>query len=416
MRSSLPREMKCFLWVSATCWLLSAVHLVLRLKFNHSPHHGLPYDIYTRSPFEDTLEIIPRLKFVHDESFFTGPWQWYYPAPGIFIYLLLGKFGSPATTPPYIGSALALTRFALTGLVVLAALLHRALVRRGLGSMQATLFLLLSAFLSYPILYALHQANLEAVIWLTIAIAVWAIFREKWWLAAVLLGVFGSIKIYPLLFLAIFLTARKYRQMIASIVIAIAVTLASLRFFGPTVSIAFHRTLEGVHKFTATALFRGVLLNSVPFDHSVPGLLHFLLRSFPELLMFLMKHYMVGAGVVMTALYLGRVWRMPRINQVLFLSLAAVTIPPVSFDYTLELLYVPWAWLLLLIVSNWRASLRLRSQLLAMIGMALLLSPEIFVRIHGEDHYGQFKAIVLLAMLVLALVSPLDRDPRSATA
>ena len=403
--------MKWFLWISGVCWLLSLLHIVLRLKFSHSLHHGLPYDIYTRRPFEDTLEIVPRLKIVHEQSFFTGDWQWYYPAPGIFAYLFLGVFGSAVTRPAYIGSVIALAALAAIGIFVLARRLHGALQRRGLGSAQATVFLFLSACFAYPIFYALHQANLEAVIWVTIAIAVWAIFREKWWLAAVLLGVFGSMKIYPLLFLAMFLTARKYRQLIASVAIAILVTLASLKFFGPTLGTAFQRTSTGVHKFTEIGLLWGVPATSVPFDHSLPGLMHFVLKGSPGLLMLVMRHYMLGAGIVMTALYLGRMWRMPRVNQVFFLSLAAVTIPPVSFDYTLQLLYVPWAWLLLLVVRNWQAGQKVRELLFAMVGMALLLSPEIFIHIRGEDHYGQFKAVVLLAMLALSLAYPFDHEP-----
>jgi len=51
-----------------------------------------------------------------------------------------------------------------------------------------------------------------------------------------------------------------------------------------------------------------------------------------------------------------------------------------------------------------------------MIGMALLMSPELFVHLHGFDHYGQFKAVVLLGMLVLALVCRFEDEALTGVA
>ena len=74
-------------------------------------------------------------------------------------------------------------------------------------------------------------------------------------------------------------------------------------------------------------------------------------------------------------LYFKRIFKLPLLNQVLSLTICSILLPPVSHDYTLIQMYAPWA------------------------------------IVHADYRYaGQFKALVLLVLLLLALRFPLENE------
>ncbi len=111
--------------------------------------------------------------------------------------------------------------------------LSRAMVRNGFDRNKVNNFLLLTVLFSYPLLFCLRQGNLELIVAGGIAFGTWAYLTGLHRAAAILWGVFGSVKLYPLILLAMFLSARQYKQLVLAIGAAAFATLMSLILYRP---------------------------------------------------------------------------------------------------------------------------------------------------------------------------------------
>jgi hypothetical protein len=147
----------------------------------------------------------------------------------------------------------------------------------------------------------------------------------------------------------------------------------------------------------------------VGFDHSlfaVPKAMLLLAHQGtlpgPETLAKMLTIYLVGMAAVGAILYWVAIRRLPLINQVICLTVATIMLPPVSYDYTLLHLYVPWAMLVLLAAEN--PGHEVRSLMAAMVCFAILFAPETELILHGRSYGGQVKAVALVLLFGIALL------------
>jgi hypothetical protein len=75
------------------------------------------------------------------------------------------------------------------------------------------------------------------------------------------------------------------------------------------------------------------------------------------------------------------------------------------------MLYIPWAWLALLGVAAAARRRRVPGLMPAMVCLALICSPEFFIKFHGYYSFGQFKTIVLLGLLWVAVRYRFEDEP-----
>jgi hypothetical protein len=95
---------------------------------------------------------------------------------------------------------------------------------------------------------------------------------------------------------------------------------------------------------------------------------------------------------------------MPVLNQVLCLTVAMTLLPPMSFDYTLIHLYLPFALLALYLVDFHRKGLDAPRGVAGVVFcMVVLLSQVGEIIFHGDRLGGQIKAVALLVLFVLCL-------------
>lgn len=157
----------------------------------------------------------------------------------------------------------------------------------------------------------------------------------------------------------------------------------------------------------------------IGYDHSVFGIFKVLFVSHQASYAVLLHRYLLTVAVIMTALFFWRIVRLPRPNQVLAIIVATVMLPPTSFDYTLQSLYIPWALLALLCVAARSRSERIPGMMPTMICFGLLLGPETFLQWHGVIFAGQLKALVLIALTAISLLYPFPesnvRTPQALT-
>lgn len=380
-------------------------------------HWHEPYDypgirayyfrIHTRLRFGDFHEYFEKFAFFHSRLFYTEYAVLPYPAPALVAYKL---FLVPR--PHTHHGSWALFRF--IGSLLLSSWLmlwlwSRALVKAGLSRSTTILFLLVTYMLSFPFWFEFMQGNIEWVVWVVLSLGIWAFYRGHFRTAAVCIGIAGSMKIFPLIFVGLFLPVRRYRDAALTLLSAAVSTVVSLWLVCPDIVYSWRQTILALTHFEQQAVTstRGFQLG---FDHSLFALIKSCLN---DLLGMQAPQKFVGTYMLIVALggillFFTRIRHLPLTNQVLCLSIAAILLPPVSYDYTLVHLYAGLALLTLVAVTHWRKDpgQRVPGLLPALLLLAFLLAPESELIWHGNRYAAQFKALALLALGFLALRWP----------
>ena len=322
-----------------------------------------------------------------------------YPAPVAVAYQI---FFSYRAHPLRLFLGFILGVFVFSGV-----LLCRGLHRRGLPWAKTGAFVLAALLLAYPLCFELKQANIEICTWVLVAAGVWVFCKGKSYTAAACFGIAGSMKIFPFVFVGLLLAARRYREMTFAGLAAVVSTVVSLALIGPGIVSTWRSVQEGVATFRTIYILH-LRSDEIGFDHSLFGFykrFHHPLAA-PGPLGHIADVYLAVAAMCGIALYFLIIRRLPLINQVLCLSVASILLPPISFDYTLMHLYIPWAMLVLLAQERWQTQQRIRGITAAFVCMAVLLSPESEFIWHSAHFGGQIKALVLVVLMGVGLRYP----------
>jgi hypothetical protein len=265
------------------------------------------------------------------------------------------------------------------------------------------------AITSYPYLFLLQRGNTEVFIWIIVSLGIWAFYRGHGTWAALCFGLATALKIYPLIFFGLFLPRRLYRDILFGVSITAAATLIGLRALSPNLALAFHWDIVQLAAFGS---YYAAFPSWLGYDHSFFGLIKFVTLPWHFDVTPLVRSYTRIVAIACLVLYFSRIWRLPLVNQILILSVLSVSIPPVSYDYTLLSLYASLA---ILCVMALKIPDGRQGELVPyFILYALILTPESYIIIHGICFGAQLRALCLLAMLLLALARPLPAEPAAA--
>ena len=362
---------------------------------------GTPYNwplMPRTDPFRDFYLYQPRYRFFHTSSFFHFPGPDYvYPAPVATLYCFFYLFPHP--TKVFLGALCATFLVAIISFA-------KALLQRNLSTAGVLQLILGTLLCSYPFAFEFEQANMEWIIWLVVVIGLWAFLHHHNYSAAVCVGIVGALKLYPVIYVALFIPRRLYRHCALAFAVAAIVTLAGLWLVNPDIRASWTATQQGIARFNLVYI---VEYREIRFDHSLFALVKFLgtFRGRPiaiNNLQWGLARYLPVAGLAGFVIWLLRIRLLPLINQVLCLTIATILLPPVSYDYTLLHLYIPWALLVLFTLDSQE---RLTRGLTATFCcFAILLAPETEFIWHGQSFGGQIKAVTLLVLFTLALLYP----------
>ncbi len=394
----LPAELRLFSQVTGLVtlgiWLVAAL-----VRHQRWPY---PFTWPLAEPGTSLFDLtiyFTRFSLLHHAAFFAeAGFPFMYFAPGVPLYRLFYLFG-------HRGAAVAYLLLAGVLVVLGAVLLQQAMVRRGMRSGAATLFLGAAVLTSYPLVFALERGNLEVLLACGVAAGVAAYWRGYRLTAAIVWGVFGAVKLYPLLLLALFLSRQQIRYLLAGLATAATTMWLSLWYTGPTIRIAAAGLQRGSHRFISIYT---VHFAAPSFDHALFATPKLLLQPFGVNLRHLLAGYMLVATVTMLALYVLRIRRLPAANQIVVLLVSCVLLPPTSFDYTLVQLYAAWAILVLIAVDLAREGRSLPFGRVWFLLFAALFTPANLLVFRGVSYQGVEKSLVLTGLLALAMLVPLD--------
>ena len=430
--AALPAALLAFARWSAGLALCSLLYTfvcgsLLHLRYPYALplfHSDLPYWDFT----------VFRTRFAH----FRQPAFWdafnypfTYPAPTALAFAAYYALPRPL---------LAYANTCIVAALIGAGYLLRALIRRGISMDSAASFVLILIFTCWPLGYMFNRANIEGLVAIIVGLGLLCLLYERWWIGSTLLALAASMKIFPAVLLALLLARKRYKEFAWSCAAMVAITVLSLAVLGPTRQAAQDHIADGLQYFHYNWA-SNLLLTEVGFDHSpftllkVPYTLHHawrynLLRDplpngvYPYLMVgtgpgldHLLSDYVVFSAVFGLVLYFVWIRKLPFLNQMLALSICAVSLPPVSFDYTLVHLLVPFALLCVYAADASRQRLTVSGLKSCFICFALVFTTGAFLT-YRFRWAGQFRAVALLALLYLVLrygFHPID-NPDTAPA
>jgi hypothetical protein len=344
----------------------------------------------------------------------TDFWTWrdiefsYPPALGV-VYGVLYKLPHP------VRSYLLLCVLALAAWVWW---LARTLQARAISRGAAWGFALTVIATCLPVWMVLNLANLEGLVATSIALAMLAVLRERWWLASSLIALAGSMKIFPIVLLGLLLSKKKYKEAAWGVVFAVLVSFASLVILGPTIGEAIRGTQAGM-----TILYEHMVLSVTPVlietNHSlftvvkVAGLAADMrlnpsawiaATSGREHMILEVSYRVYLCAVVLFGgiAYFVRVRTLPLLNQMIALTVYAVLLPPISIDYTLTELLLPFGLLCLYAAETWSDGLRVPGLGVCLVCFAFLFTPGTYFTF-GYPYASTVRTIALVVLLVAVM-------------
>ncbi len=358
----------------------------------------------------DFTQYFDQFKRLHTRAFFQGQYEMMYPTPMVVWYRILYAL-QPVAKLSMIVIILALPAIASW-------MVARALVRQGMRRLPAAALMIATYICSYPLWFELKQGNLEIIVWLLVSLGIFAAYHRRGYTAAGLFGVVGSMKFYPIIYLGLLLSRRKYRECIFGVLVCGASTLGGLWFVGPTIRAAWDGTSDGM-----ALSQRDYLLvrrpKEVGFDHSLFGVL----KAFIALLRHtrflphpgarsvsphVLTVYLLTVSLIGLVLYLWKIRKLPFTNQVLCLTVASILLPPMSFDYTLLHVYAPISLVLMATVKANKEGSSVKGLTLLLVLLALSIGPLSELILLGERFGGEFRAFILLSLFTVGMVLPVQ--------
>jgi hypothetical protein len=393
----LPRVLRWFCAGSAATLVLTV--LVAWLEFHAGWLKGrwdpLQYPLFT-----DLLEYVPTFRLVHTGEFFHPAYSAVaYPPFGAAVFGAIYMGGHPVVVYLVVAAlALGYAVWAVRG----------ALVRRGIRPMTAVLFPLTLVLASFPLWRLVPQGNIELFLWMFVVAGIWAYLRGHDEAAAVLWALAAAMKLYPIIFLALFVPRWKWRALAAGVATFVAATLLSLAYLGPSIAVAARGSLGNVFGYQGVRVQEWTI-RELAGNHSFFTLVKFVAIVAGASTEALTKPYYLCGAVVFAVVFFGRVRKLPVANQLLFVSLFMVMLPPVSYFHTLVHLYAPW--LLMAFVAIRAAQDRVRVPGLGAVMMLMLPLFSSFTLYTFPTlmiYAGLIQAALLGVLLVLAAVVPFE--------
>jgi hypothetical protein len=399
VKRSLAAYYWCLIAFNAVAWAASFFSATIL-------HLGFPFSTFLFDPdyrFTDLTDLYVKIKNLDlgGEMLGIGTPLINYPAPALYVYaFFIRLFPNPVA---------ALVIFTVAAAVISMLALRRGLTGHNIDTRLIDNTLVATAFCSYPFLFVIDRANLDGVVWFFTLLGLFFFVRERYLLSALVFAVAVCIKPFPALFFFLLLRQRRYKEIAVALGAVCVITLAALKAVGPTIAIAFRGLQPGVRSYfnNYVVAFHN---REETFDHSafsfvkqVIGLVFGRPREFvPD--RHLLTAYIIWAPVcglilIVCGIYF---WRKPGLNQLFAVVLLILLLPPISGDYTLTELYLPWgAFMIFLVrdVGNGKFEFPLRKALWILIPLAILVTPQSYITFSGGGFAGQLKAVVLVILL-----------------
>ncbi|WP_161571103.1 glycosyltransferase family 87 protein [Granulicella sibirica] len=349
--------------------------------------------------FGDLLEYLPTFRLLHSAAFFTDPTVPHvaYPPAGAALLALLYTGGHPV---------LVYLTVAALWLGIVIVLVSRQLAASGISEHISFLFPLTLLAVTFPVAGLLQRGNIELFVWILCASGCWAYRHCRNSSAAFLWGLAAAIKLYPILFLVLLLSRRKYRALFFGLGSCALTSTLAILYLGPIFSMAWAGSLHNVLNYQGIRISDWTT-HDLSANHSVFTLLEAAAKAANHSPASLAKSYIVWGLLFFAGLYVTRLRRMPEPNQLLAVSVFIVAFPPTSYFYTLVELYPAFLVLAFLALSVDQNGTQVNGlSMTIQFFVPLFASFTLFTFRQVGMFGGPIQAFFLLVLLVCGAVFP----------
>ena len=269
------------------------------------------------------------------------------------------------------------------------------------------------SLLSYPVLFVFNRGNFEILVFLLLYVFVYYFDRKKFMISAVFLSLAVSMKIFPAVFLIIFPSYKKFKELVIASILVIFLNAVSLIALSKYLAKSYGKIIaDYVADYTSFYMKDYVIDNrGLDFNHSLHGLLKLKIFSF-------YKSTNITDITLQKVTHLFTIY--PKIQITLFALLSAYIIfiekelwkkvtllvismnllPYISSDYKLIHFFLP----LYLFINKKGKS---KTDLLYVILFSLLLVPKNYFNIIWnlpDVSFGIFLNPVLMIILIFLII------------
>lgn len=400
--------------------LLSAASWLAYLK--HRTFDSRPL-FQSSDRFMDLLSFAPKTEHLRNaaETLGSGYPIYNYPAPAAFVIkALIFTFPGHAIATYFSIVFLFLLGFVIAGFY--------AMRNQGGAHLLPAAAMVATALFGFPLIFAVDRGNIEVVVWAFAATGLCFLLRGRSRVAAVFIGVASAIKPFSFLYFLLLLRRRKYKDAAFGAAISAAILLIALSILGHTPWQAYRQLQAGISLMMGRYIANLTPPGELRFAHSVLDFLKSLalavkLRSLNVDLAVevgtrlrvqpggwdvarTLVHIYAAVALAAIALLAFVFFRKPALNQVIAAAVSVTLFPPISSEYTLLHLYIPFGAFLIFLNRNLtagRAQIKVRWVFAYATLFGVLFAPLTFLRIYA----GTCKTLVLVAILVVAASSPL---------
>jgi len=255
------------------------------------------------------------------------------------------------------------------------------------------------SFLTYPMLFAIDRGNIELIVYIFIGMFLYGYYIKKSnWLSIIFLSMAIAMKIFPAVFLVLFVSDKKYREAIYCLLSTVFITFTSLGLMSYLTKKSFLTifNITRVSMSNYTKVYT-IAMRGLNHGHTLWGIINVgsAIRGFS--LTALLKPYEIFALIAFLIIALFIIffekenWR-----KVALLVLAMILLPHNSNDYTLLYVFFP----LILFINSTDTK---RSSLYAFL-FGLLLIPLDYYYFKLPSLPNDISISVLLYPIIMSLI------------
>jgi hypothetical protein len=318
-------------------------------------HLGYPWDTFLFQPWDRFMDFFNVYELSKDlNPYFSNKWYLsnYFPAAYLLFYPLTW-ISDPAV-------ALVLFLGIFCYFLCWHTDYYLQKFKTSFNSLEYIQAIVILCFLSYPVLICLDRGTGDAFLFIVVALFIIAFIKKHYIVAAVLLAVAAGMKLFPFVFLVLFVKEKRFYEGTLCVVLAILLSVIALLCFSGGILGNLEQYFINMHNFNNTyIIYDGALSNSVSLFSFIKVIIHYCYINSTDLsvdwsyrhtIRAIMPYYIVSTFLVfgMIAWYVYVVekvfWR-----QVMLLVLVQTLLPVMSGDYRLVFIFIP---LLLFVVSS----------------------------------------------------------------
>jgi hypothetical protein len=209
-------------------------------------------------------------------------------------------------------------------------------------------------FLSFPVLFCLDRGNIDGLIFIILSLSTIAFLHKKYYLSAIPLAIASGMKLYPLVFIVLFIKKKRWKELFFCLTLMVLLTLVSLVLFKTDgisknvlqlrsiLSQANHATTlsDGNLNFSSSlfSLLKMIIWYLPPYSQNYNDL-HQYLKLLHHVQLYYALFTLIAFGAI--AFYVifkeKSVWK-----QIMLLTCCMILFPYISADYKLIFLFIPF--------------------------------------------------------------------------